>query len=135
MLLDFTITPARLIDMAKDRSGLELQEMAADLGYHKSRITQLKKGTCALTPTEIKYYSEKAGLPFEQTICELELAKNPAAAKVWGRTEHFNGVTSQTPSAPDVRICARHPADRLQTPPKYPRAHAVGKRRNATYRR
>lgn len=135
MLLDITITPARLIDMAKDRSGLELQEMAADLGYHKSRITQLKKGTCALTPTEIKYYSEKAGLPFEQTIYELELAKNPAAAKVWGRTEHFNDVTCQTPSAPDVRVCARHPADRLQTPPKYPQAHAVGKRRNATYRR
>ena len=38
MLLDFTITPARLIDMAKDRSGLELQEMAADLGYDKTRI-------------------------------------------------------------------------------------------------
>lgn len=70
LLLDITITPARLIDMAKDRSGLELQEMAADLGYHKSRITQLKKGTCALTPTEIKYYSDKAGLPFEQTISE-----------------------------------------------------------------
>lgn len=95
MLLDITITPARLIDMAKDRSGLELQEMAADLGYHKSRITQLKKGTCALTPTEIKYYADKAGLPFEQTICELELAKNPAAAKVWKRTERFNDVISK----------------------------------------
>ena len=95
MLLDITITPARLIDMAKDRSGLELQEMAADLGYHKSRITQLKKETCALTPTEIKYYADKAGLPFEQTICELELAKNPAAAKVWGSTEHFNDVISK----------------------------------------
>lgn len=135
MLLDFAITPARLIDMAKDRSGLELQEMAAELGYDKTRITKLKNGKCALTPTEIKFYSDKAGLPFEQTICELELAKNPAAAKVWKRTEHFNGVTSQTPSAPGVHICARHPADRLRTPPKYPQAHAVGKRRNATYRR
>ena len=83
MLLDFTITPARLIDMAKDRSGLELQEMAADLGYDKTRITKLKNGKCALTPTEIKYYSDKAGLPFEQTICELEIAKNPAAANTW----------------------------------------------------
>ena len=50
MLLDFTITPARLIDMAKDRNGLELQEMAADLGYDKTRITKLKNGKCALTP-------------------------------------------------------------------------------------
>ena len=95
MLLDFTITPARLIDMAKDRSGLELQEMAAELGHDKTRITKLKNGKCALTPTEIKYYSDKAGLPFEQTICELEIAKNPEAAKVWKRTEHFNDVISK----------------------------------------
>lgn len=58
--------------------------MAQELGYDKTRITKLKNGKCALTPTEVKYYADKAGLPFEQTICELELWKNPAAAKVWG---------------------------------------------------
>jgi len=84
MLLNFAITPARLIDLAKDRSGLELQEMASEMGYDKTRITKLKNGKCALTPTEIKYYSSKAGLPFEETICELEMMKNPVAAKVWG---------------------------------------------------
>lgn len=84
MLLNFAITPARLIDLAKDRSGLELQEMASEMGYDKTRITKLKNGKCALTPTEIKYYSSKAGLPFEETICELEMMKNPVAARVWG---------------------------------------------------
>lgn len=84
MLLNIAITPAKLIDMAKDRSGMELQEMAEELGYHKTRITQLKKERCALTPSEIKYYADKAGLPFEQTIRELEVHKNPAMAKVWG---------------------------------------------------
>jgi len=105
MLLDFAITPARLIDMTKDRSGLELQEMAAELGYDKTRITKLKNGKCALTPTEIKFYSDKAGLPFEQTICELELAKNPAAAKVWKRTGHFNAVTSQSQTQQTPHAC------------------------------
>ncbi len=84
MLLNIPMTPAVLIDMAKQKSGLEMQKMAEELGYHKSRITQIKKGTCALSATEIKYYSSKAGLPFEETICELELMRNPAAAKVWG---------------------------------------------------
>ncbi|WP_146749265.1 helix-turn-helix domain-containing protein [Paracidovorax anthurii] len=82
--MNFTITPTRLIDLAKYKSGMELQEMAQELGYDKTRITKLKNGKCALTPTEVKYYADKAGLPFEQTICELELWKNPAAAKVWG---------------------------------------------------
>lgn len=84
MLLNLPITPARLIELAKDKSGMELQEMAAELGYSKTRITKLKTGACALTPTEIKYYSSRAGLPFEETICELEMAKNPTAARVWG---------------------------------------------------
>lgn len=84
MLLNVPITPARLIELAKDRSGMELQAMAAEMGYSKTRITKLKTGSCALTPTEVKYYSDKAGLPFEETICELEVMKNPAAAKVWG---------------------------------------------------
>ncbi|MDA8456146.1 hypothetical protein M4R22_15360 [Acidovorax sp. GBBC 3334] len=79
------MTPAVLIAMAKDRSGMELQEMAEEMGYHKTRITQLKNERCALTPSEVKYYADKAGLPFEQTICELEIHKNPAMAKVWGR--------------------------------------------------
>ncbi|GKS96165.1 hypothetical protein [Acidovorax sp. SUPP2825] len=63
---------------------MELQAMAAELGYNKTRITKLKAGSCSLTPTEVKYYSDKAELPFEETICELEVMKNPAAARVWG---------------------------------------------------
>lgn len=84
MLLNIPITPATLIDMARRQSGMELQEMADELGYHKTRITQLKNERCALTPSEVKYYADKAGLPFEQTICELEIHKNPNMAKVWG---------------------------------------------------
>lgn len=90
MLLNFAITPARLIDLAKDKSGLELQEMASEMGYDKTRITKPKNGKCALTRTEIKYYSSKAGLPFEETICELEMMKNPVAAKVWGVERAMN---------------------------------------------
>lgn len=90
MLLNFAITPASLIELAKDRSGLELKDMAEELGYDKTRITKLKNGKCALTPTEIKYYSSKAGLPFEDTICELEMVKNPVAAKVWGMEHAMN---------------------------------------------
>lgn len=85
MLLNFQITPATLIDLAKGKSGMELKAMAEELGYDKTRITKLKKGGCALTPTEVKYYADKAGLPFEETICELEMAKNPIAAKVWSK--------------------------------------------------
>ena len=83
MLLNIPITPAVLIDMAKSKSGLELQQMANELGYDKTRITKLKRGACALSATEIKYYASKAGLPFEETIGELEIARDPTAAKVW----------------------------------------------------
>lgn len=101
MLLNFAITPARLIDLAKDRSGLELQEMASELGYDKTRITKLKSGKCALTPTEIKYYSSKADLPFEETICELEMMKNPAAAKIWGVENAMNSLLQRVFSCAD----------------------------------
>ena len=66
---------------------------------------------------------------------QKEAAKKPEMKGLLEGLHILNAVTSQTPSAPGVRIYARHPADRLQTPPKYPQAHAVGKRRNATYRR
>ncbi|MCS4510887.1 hypothetical protein [Xylophilus ampelinus] len=84
MLLNFAITPTSLIEMAKDRSGMELQSMASELNYRKDRITKLKNGKCALTATEVYYFSQKAGLPFAETIKELELAKRPELAHVWG---------------------------------------------------
>lgn len=83
MLLNVAITPEVLIDMAKQKSGLELQQMAQELGYSKTRITKLKKGACALSPTEVAYFTSKAGLPFMETMKELEIAKNPDAAQVW----------------------------------------------------
>lgn len=86
MLLNIPITPAVLIDLAKQKSGLELQQMADELGYDKTRITKLKKGSCALSATEVKYYSSKAGLPFEATVGELEIARNPAAEVIWRET-------------------------------------------------
>jgi len=139
MLLNLSITPARLIDMAKDRSGMELQTMATELGYHKTRITQLKKGTCALTPTEVKYYTDKAGLPFEQTICELEVLKNPAAAKVWGIPESeaisiskkISDVIKQT-NARAARIYESCRAGMAQLLPTSQQAHAANTYPNAT---
>lgn len=123
MLLNIAITPAKLIDMAKDRSGMELQEMAEELGYHKTRITQLKKERCALTPSEIKYYADKAGLPFEQTICELEVHKNPAMAKVWGI--ELTAANSLLRSRPlGERLCQQRTQNRtLRLIPRTPWVH------------
>lgn len=83
MLLNVSITPAMLIDMAKTHSGMQLQDMAGELGYDKTRITKLKKGSCALSPTEVKYYSDKAGLDFYETLIELETQRDPANEKFW----------------------------------------------------
>ena len=139
MLLNLPITPARLIDMAKDHSGMELQAMAAELGYAKTRITKLKAGACALTPTEVKYYADKAGLPFEQTICELEMLRNPIAAKVWGMPESeaitiskkISGVIHQTIDRAAQNDEWSH-GGTTQKRPTCRRARAAGRHRNAT---
>ena len=83
MLLEITITPSVLIDLAKERSGVQLQDMAEELGYHKTRITKLRKGECQMTPTEIKYYSEHAGLDFMEVLEAFELQRNPDAESIW----------------------------------------------------
>lgn len=81
--MEISITPRRLIDLAKDVSGMEQQAMAEELSISKQRISQIKTGHCALTPTEGYYFCMKAGLPFEKTMAELEAVRDPKNAAIW----------------------------------------------------
>lgn len=89
MLLDFTITPTSLIERAKEVSGMELQAMARDLGYDKTRITKLKAGTCAMSASEVKYYADKADIPFGIALAEMETAKRPELSGVWADIDRW----------------------------------------------
>jgi len=75
-----------LIELARQRSGLSQQAMSIELNIHRSRLTKLKSGVCALTPTEGYYFAMRAGLPYEETMAELEVARDPANAAIWKLT-------------------------------------------------
>jgi len=85
MQLNISLTQRVLIDLAKTASGMELQAMAAELGYDKSRVNKWKSGDCKMSPTEVLYFTDKAQLDFEETLGDLEVARDPKTAELWSK--------------------------------------------------
>jgi len=83
--LDIAINTANLIELAKIKSGKQLQEMAEELHIDKTRISRLKTGRLALSLTEGFYFSRLAGIPFEEVARELEQKRDPETSQVWER--------------------------------------------------
>lgn len=81
--MDIAITTANLIELAKIKSGKQLQEMAEELHIDKTRISRLKTGRLALNLTEGFYFSRLAGIPFEEVARELEKKRDPKTTEVW----------------------------------------------------
>jgi ribosome-binding protein aMBF1 (putative translation factor) len=83
--LKISINPANLIELAKIKSGKQLQEMAEELHIDKTRISKLKSGRLSFNITEGFYFSKLAGIPFEEVARELEQKRDPETAVVWDR--------------------------------------------------
>lgn len=72
-----------LIDLAKDRSGLTLGQLAAELGKNQNRISEWRTGKATPDVNELAYFADKAGLPVLETVAELEASLSTRYAPIW----------------------------------------------------
>lgn len=83
--MDIVLSVRTLIDLASEKSGQSLGELASELGRHQSRLSEWKKGTAKPDANEIAFFAEKAGLPVFETVAEIEAQLDARYASIWQR--------------------------------------------------
>ena len=74
-----------LLIAAKSNSGLNLGQIAKDLGVSQTRLSEWKADMYKPSTNQIARLAELAGLPVVQTIAAVESAQNSDFAALWGR--------------------------------------------------
>lgn len=72
-----------LIDLAKERSGMTLGQLADDLGKNQNRISEWRVGKATPDAGTIAYFANKAGLPVFETVAEIEAQLDKRHAPIW----------------------------------------------------
>lgn len=81
--MEITITTPVLIELAKVKSGMQLQQMAEELEISKSRFTEWKTAKAEPSAEVIAYLADKADLPILDTLMTLK----PRVAKAWAHAK------------------------------------------------
>ena len=115
--LNISIDTPTLIDLAKRKSGMRLQDMADEMHISQPRISEWKSQKKGAEPSadQIAYLASKAGLPIIETL----IALRPQWAHVWERA-----MRTGLCALPQIK--PQHGHSRTRRPPRY---QALGSRR------
>lgn len=72
-----------LIDAAKNKSGLQLGQIAEEMHVPQARISEWKKGKYRPAASQIIYLADKAQLPAIEVLAEFETETHPEMAGFW----------------------------------------------------
>lgn len=74
-----------LIDAAKNKSGMQLGQIAEEMHIPQAKLSEWKKGKYRPGASQIIYLAEKAELPAIEVLAEFEIESHPEMAIFWKR--------------------------------------------------
>ena len=74
-----------LIDAAKNKSGMQLGQIAEEMHIPQAKLSEWKKGKYRPGASQIIYLAERAELPAIKILAEFEAETHPELAGFWKR--------------------------------------------------